>query len=279
MSELPCILIHIVVYRIKKEVTQLQYKRAEKHEYSSEVGELNRTNRLLFGVDSVIPANVLLQNNLELFEWVRRNKNYPAFWGRNILGEGALTQDEIAYLRESTCKIAPFCMVVGVMETALQGLVLGAKAVLKARELGISEGTAIYMQIDTMQKVTTDYLQGYATVLLSEGYIPGFKANTDANYDFDREFSRGLQVDRETFSKCLLWATAPIVPEYEGITTTHLFHPNEWKPFAPSGTTRSDIAIWQYGRDCHPIPDDSNNMTVFNVNLIHNVREMIKYMY
>ena len=92
-------------------------------------------------------------------------------------------------------------------------------------------------------------------------------------------YTRGLQVDRETFSKCLLWATAPIIPEYEGITTTHLFHPDEWKPFAPSGTTRNEIAIWQYGRDCHPIPDDSNNMTVFNIDLIHDVNKMIEYMY
>ena len=36
--------------------------------------------RLLFGVDSKIQANDLLQNNIEEFEWVVRNKIYPNFY-------------------------------------------------------------------------------------------------------------------------------------------------------------------------------------------------------
>ena len=54
--------------------------------------------RLLFGVDSEIQANDILQNNISMFEWVIRNKIHPNFWGRNLLGENALTKDEIEFI-------------------------------------------------------------------------------------------------------------------------------------------------------------------------------------
>ena len=57
-----------------------------------------KVNRLLFGVDSKHPANDLLQNNIEQFEWVVRNKIYPNFYGRNMVGEKCLTREEIKFL-------------------------------------------------------------------------------------------------------------------------------------------------------------------------------------
>ena len=43
----------------------------------SEPVSVPNVDRLLFGVDSKIQANDLLQNNIEEFEWVVRNKIYP----------------------------------------------------------------------------------------------------------------------------------------------------------------------------------------------------------
>ena len=54
---------------------------------TTEVESPFRTDRLLFGVDSKVRSDNLLQNNLTEFEWVTRNKLYPNFWGRNITGE------------------------------------------------------------------------------------------------------------------------------------------------------------------------------------------------
>ncbi|MBQ8165111.1 MAG: hypothetical protein IJZ94_04780, partial [Clostridia bacterium] len=64
----------------------------EEKSISNETVESNneKTVRLLFGVDSAIPSNDILQNNITEFEWVTRNKLYPNFWGRNITGENAL---------------------------------------------------------------------------------------------------------------------------------------------------------------------------------------------
>ena len=150
---------------------------------------------------------------------------------------------------------------------------------LIAIELDIPMGTAIFLEISDGENVTRDFMKGFAKTLIDAGYTPAFKANTDAKYGFDREFSRGMQTDREIFNKCLIWAVAPIVKEYDGMTTTHLIHPDNWKPFAPSGIRREEIAIWQYGKNCHPIADDMGKATTFNLDLVRNTDVIISKMF
>ena len=235
--------------------------------------------RLLFGVDSEAISDDMLQNNLTEFEWVSRNKLYPDFWGRNIVGEHHLTKKEIEFLHNQGCKIAAIYRTSDVKETAEQGKVLAKKVDVVALELGIPEGTAVFLEIDENEKVTRSYMQGFAEMLLSEGFTPGFKVNTDAKFRFDREYSGGMQAARDVFEKCLIWAAAPSLPEFERTTTTHFIHPDEWLPFAPSGITRNDIAIWQYGKNCHPICDDAGDEVTFNVNLVRNEQVIIEKMF
>lgn len=241
--------------------------------------EVQTPVRLLFGVDSKIQANDILQNNISEFEWVVRNKVYPNFWGRNLVGENSLTKQEIDFLHEKGCKIAAIYTSLDAKETEEQGKIVAKKIDVVAMELGIPQGTAIFLEIGERENVTRDYMRGFAEGLVEEGFTPAFKANTDANFSFDREFSRGLQTDRDVFSKCLIWAVSPSLAEYERVTTTHLIHPDNWIPFAPSGITRDDIAIWQYGKDCHPINDDIGVETTFNVNLVRNEQVIIEKMF
>ena len=237
------------------------------------------TERLLFGVDSKVRSDNLLQNNLTEFEWVTRNKLYPNFWGRNITGENCLTKEEIIFLHRKGCKIAVICGEYEAAETEEQGKIYAKKIALTALELGILETTVIFMEINESDHVTKEYMKGFAQEILSEGYIPGFKANTDANYSFDREYSGGMQESPELFRQCLIWATAPSLKEYEKITTTHLIHPDSWGPYAPSGTTRQDIAVWQYGRDCHPIHDNEGIETSFHINLVKDENVILDKMF
>ena len=234
---------------------------------------------LIFGVDSKIQSDDLLQNNLTEFEWAVRNKVYPSFWGRNIVGENALTREEIEFLHRKGCKIAAIYSTTGEKLTEKQGQLMAKEIDVIALELGIPEGTAIFLEIGEKDTVTSDFMLGFADMLIDEGYIPGFKANTDAAFDFDREYSRGMQNNRESFEKCLIWAVAPSLKEYDRVTTTHLIHPDNWKPFAPSGITRNEIAIWQYGKDCHPIEDDDGKEATFNINLVRNENIIIKNMF
>ena len=244
-----------------------------------EVIEEKKVEKLFFGVDSQIQSDDLLQNNITEFEWVSRNKMYPVFWGRNLVGDNALTKEEIVFLHDKACRIAAIYMDSGEKQTEEQGQILAKKIDVVALELGIPEGTAIFLEIGENEVVSRDFMKGFASMLISEGFTPAFRANTDAAFDFDREFSRGLQTDNEIFKQCLVWAVAPSLAEYDRVTTTHLIHPDNWKPFAPSGITRQDIAIWQYGKNCHPIADDLGKETTFNVNLVRDSRIIIEKMF
>ncbi len=236
-------------------------------------------DRLLFGVDSKIQANDLLQNNIKEFEWVVRNKIYPNFYGRYLTGENCLTREEIKFLHGKGCKIAAIYADDSAKQTKEQGIIIAKKIDILALELRITEGTAIFLEIGENENVSRNFMRGFAKALMAEGYTPGFKANTDAKFAFDREFSRGMQSDRDVFEKCLIWAVAPSLEKYNGIITSHFIHPDHWMPYAPSGITRNEIAIWQYGRDCHPIEDDMGRMTTFNLNLVRNEQVIINKMF
>ncbi len=234
-----------------------------------------KVGRLLFGVDSRIQANDLLQNNIEEFEWIVRNKIYPNFYGRYIVGENSLTTEEIIYLHDKGCKIAPIYNDEGEKQSEEQGKILAKKIDIRALELGIPEGTVIFLELGEKEAVSRDFMKGFAMSLIADGFTPGFKTNTDAKFTFDQEFSRGMQTDKEIFKKCLIWAVSPSVKEYNGITTSHLIHPDNWSPYAPSGITRNEIAIWQYGVNCHPIEDDMGKVTSFNLDLVRNEQVIV----
>lgn len=236
-------------------------------------------DRLLFGVDSNTPASTLLQNNIEEFEWVLRNKIYPNFWGRNLVGENALTKEEISFLHSKGCKIAVIYTDEGEKQEEKQGEILAKKAVSLARGLRISEGTALFLEIGENENVSHNFMLGFAKALIAEGFTPAFKANTDAMFLFDREFSIGMQTNKDVFKKCLIWAVSPTVEAYNSMTTSHLIHPDDWLPYAPSCITRKEIAVWQYGVNCHPIEDDLGKLTMFNLNLVRNEQVVIEKMF
>lgn len=236
-------------------------------------------SRLLFGVDTKHPTNELLQNNLEHFEWIVRNKIYPNFCARYINGETCLTKKEIEFLHNKGCKIAAIYKDDNTKQTKEQGVILAKKIDICALELGIPEGVAIFLEIGENETVTSDFMRGFAKSLMIEGYTPGFKANTDAKFIFDREFSKSMQIDKDIIKKCLVWATSPTIVEYDNITTSHLIHPDDWMPYSPSGITRNEIAIWQYGQKCHPIENNMNKLTTFNLNLVRNEQVIIDNMF
>lgn len=236
-------------------------------------------NELIFGVDSKVKADTILQNNLTEFDWVTRNKVYPAFWGRNLTGESCLTKDEIEFIHSKGCKIAIIYHTENLKATESQGKDEASIVLDNLDELDIPNNIAVFLEIDDCEKISSEYMKGFAKVIIANGYVPGFKANTDARFCFDREFSRGVQKDRNLFLNCLVWAVAPSLAEYDGITTTHLIHPDNWIPFAPSGITRHDIAVWQYGKDCHPIQDNFERATVFNINLVRNQEIIFEKMF
>ena len=253
-------------------------KAAANPSFVKELTSEEPTERHLFGVDSAFRAYELLQNNLDQFEWVVRNKIYPNFYGRYLSGNNSLTKEEVQYLHKKGCKIALIYACENKKITEKNGMDMAQKVIEAALACGVPNNVAIFLEIDENEEITNTFMHGYAQVLLAEGYTPGFKANTDAKFAFDREFSRGMQNNQNVFKWCLIWAVAPTISEYDGITTSHLIHPDEWKPFAPSCISRKEIAIWQYGKDAHPIENDDGKLTVFNLNLVRNEQVIIEKM-
>lgn len=235
-------------------------------------------HKLLFGVDSKTSSTRILQNHLTEFEWVKRNKLPPNFWGRYLTGDDCLTHEEIRFLHMQGCKIAPLYIDKSTKKTESQGKQTASAVATQARYLNIPCNTVIFLEISERESISTSYMKGFISGMLEYGYIPGWKANTDAMFGFDKEFSRGMQTDTELFRQSQIWATAPTIKEYDEITTSHLIHPDYWKPYAPSGITRNEIAVWQYGQKCHQIFDDENNKTYFNIDLIQNMN-MFKSMF
>lgn len=262
----------------KKQATVVERAPVVKTEAVNTVGEV-KPEKLLFGVDTKVQADDLLQNNLTEFEWAVRNKVYPIFWGRNLVGENALTKEEIAFLHGKGCRIAAIYTDAGEKQTEEQGKLLAQKIDFLTFQLRIPAGTAIFLEIGERETATRNFMRGFADALIQQGFTPGFKANTDAKYEFDREYSRGMQTDKEIFEQCLIWAVAPSLAEYDRVTTTHLIHPDQWMPFAPSAITRQNIAIWQYGKNCHPIADNAGKETTFNVNLVRDDKIITQKMF
>ncbi len=75
------------------------------------------------------------------------------------------------------------------------------------------------------------------------------------------------------------WAVTPSLAEYDSMTTTHLIGPDCRKPYAPSGISRNDVVLWQYGEKCHPIEDDYGVKTTFNVDLARTGEIMRNHMF
>lgn len=251
-----------------KKIVEVPARETEAEQGSDVNAEgMDLDTRVLFGVDSLFPANDSLQNNLTLYDWVCRNKLSPNFWGRNINGENALTTEEIQFIHKKGCTVVPVYLHSGAKDTEGRGESVALAIKERADELGIFMGHVVFLKIDGKEDATTDFLRGFADGMLEQGLIPGFMADTDSVATFNREFSRGMHANPELFGKCLIWAMTPTAPGFENMTDSHTINPDVWKPYAPSVISRNEIDAWQYGKNCHPAYDDAGKQTMFNLDL------------
>ena len=233
----------------------------------------NETLYMFFGVDSTSKSDMILQNNLTLFEWVVRNQSHPYFWGRNIVGDNALTKSEVDFLNNNGCKVIPIYNNIQKSNKTTQeeGMLDANNTINIISKLGITSGETLYLQIEPSANLTAEYMLGYAKTIVDNGYTPGFFANTDSLYDFDRQFCRSYQTNSELFGLCKIWAKSPTKPEFYGTNNAHTTLPDYWEPYCPSCITKEDISIWRYGERCHPIRDNIGNSVSVNYSAAKNL--------
>ena len=198
---------------------------------------------LIFGVDSTVAANARLTNGYHMYDWVMRMNRFPAFWGRALTGEDAVTADELEYLRGKNCKIALILRdLTEAGVSASDGTADALRAVEAAKALGVPQNgeVALFAEIRPAWSVNHNWMISFAQTLNDNGYRPGFIGNTDSskNFNFDRQCSHYVQATEETGQfRAVYWATEP---KEEG-------EPEAWAPFCPSALTPEDIGLWRRG--------------------------------
>lgn len=192
-----------------------------------------------FGVTTVKPSNTKLTNGYTLFDWVMRQKCFPAFWGRPISGENAITSDELAFLKEKNCKtMLVFDDFTEAEISSNDGQKLAIRAIDAAIKLGIpqNKGYAIFVVVPSDWSINHNWMISFAKYLDFHGFIPAFVGNTDSskNFNFDRQSSHYINFMAEEPFVTIFAATEPKLNDM----------PSEWTPFCPSAIKPDDINLW-----------------------------------
>ena len=199
--------------------------------------------KMKFGVCSATPINKKLKNGYTMYDWVMRQKGFPAFCMRTLDGENAITAEEIAFLQDKDCKIG---LVIRDLTEAAVSAVSGTenalKAVEAAEELGVPQnrGIALFAEIKPEWSVNHNWMISFAQTLSANGYAPGFIGNTDSsiNFNFDRQCSHFVQATKK--ANCfgaVFMATEPKCTK----------RPEDWTPYCPSALKPEDIGLWCCG--------------------------------
>lgn len=196
--------------------------------------------KIVFGVDSATPINKRLKNGYTMYDWIKRQKCFPAFCMRTLSGECQITKDEIDFLRTKKCKIGLVIRdLTEARVSASSGTVDALKALEAAKTLGVpqNEGIALFAEIKPEWSVNHNWMISFAQTISTNGYTPAFIGNTDSskNFNFDRQCSHYVQATRDVaYFGAVFMATEPKCNDM----------PKEWKPYCPSALEREDIHLW-----------------------------------
>ena len=199
--------------------------------------------KTIFGVRSATPINKKLKNGYTLYDWVKRQKCFPAFCMRTLSGENKITAEEIEFLKSKDCKIG---LVIRDLTEAKISTVNGTedarKAVEAAKALGVpaNAGIAIFAEIKPEWSVNHNWMISFAQAISANGYVPAFIGNTDSskNFNFDRQCSHYVQATKNVnYFGAVFMATEPKI---DGM-------PKKWEPYCPSALEPEDIHLWCCG--------------------------------
>lgn len=196
-----------------------------------------------FGVNSATPINKKLKNGYTMYDWVKRQKCFPAFCMRTLCGEDKITAEEIEFLKAKDCKIGLVIRnLTEVTVSGNNGMGEALKAVQSAKELGIPQnaGIALFAEIKPEWSINHNWMISFAQTVSVNGYVPGFIGNTDSskNFNFDRQCSHFVQATKDVnYFGAVFMATEPKLDSM----------PEEWTPYCPSVLEPEDISLWSCG--------------------------------
>ena len=197
--------------------------------------------KTVFGVSSATPINKKLKNGYTMYDWVMRQKGFPAFCMRSLDGENAVTAEEIAFLQDKDCKIG--LVIRNLTEakvSATNGTEDALKAVEAAKELGVPQGVALFAEIKPEWSVNHNWMISFSQTVKANGYMPGFIGNTDSskNFNFDRQCSHFVNATKDVNSFGAVYMATE--PKCTG-------QPEVWAPYCPSALEPDSISLWCCG--------------------------------
>lgn len=199
--------------------------------------------KTIFGVCSTTPSNKKLKNGYTMYDWIKRQKCFPKFWGRNISGPNAITELEMNFLKENDCKV--LFIFDGLEEkdvSAFDGTDDASIVLSAMRKLNVprNKDIAIFVKLNPGWSINHNWMISFARAISSNGFVPGFIGNTDSskNFNFDRQCSHFVQATKDVnYFGALFMATEPKLDTM----------PEEWTPYCPSALEPEDMHLWSCG--------------------------------
>ena len=197
-----------------------------------------------YGMSAVAPVNKKMKNGYTMYDWVKRQRCFPAFCMRTLCGEGKLTEEEIAFLKEKDCKIGLVIRdLTEVKVSGMNGTEDALHAVEAANELGVPKeaGMVLFAEIKPEWSINHNWMISFAQAISENGYVPGFIGNTDSskNFNFDRQCSHFVQATQE--AGCFGAVYMATEPKQEDM-------PETWTPYCPSALEPEDMSLWACGK-------------------------------
>ncbi len=131
-----------------------------------------------WGVDSAAYVNVEppgLTTGQTLYQYVAANFGTPAFWGRYIGGNYALTSGEVSYLHDPSrnCKILLIyngATAASVSGTETDGENDANAAIAAAQALSVPAGVCIFADIEAGWNPSSAWIEGWSNVMFNSDY-------------------------------------------------------------------------------------------------------------
>ena len=199
--------------------------------------------KTIFGVSSATPSNKKLKNGYTMYDWVKIQKSFPEFWGRNISGQDAITESEMEFLRKKDCKVfLIFDQLTEQNVSVCDGTDDASFVLSEMRRLKVprDKGIAVFVKLKPCWSINHNWMISFARAISANGYVPGFIGNTDSsmNFNFDRQCSHYLQATKDVnYFDAVFMATEPKLDSV----------PEKWEPYCPSALEPEDISLWTCG--------------------------------
>lgn len=203
--------------------------------------------RKAWGVDSAAAVSA------DLYFCVKNYFGSPKYWGRYLTDvpnvSDGLTKQEIDFIRGKGIKLLPIYNVITEATGYSKGQVAAGNAVFNARRLGISKNTVLFANVERFFEADEAWIRGWVDAIFPTGYRPGIY-NDPVVGPFAEAFCEAAQNNPKVAEQTILWSAKPET----GISRER--NAPVYKPVSPG--CKSNVWVWQYGRDAQKCPIDTN---------------------